>query len=111
MQGTIDVRKCTKNHHTLLDRDADSAPQEKPKVDTKVEETHVVVLTLSKQVLLMTCKVKVLVADESSTIARALINPGSSVSYLHEGLVQHLCLPHKKKKLIVEGVAGSSTCT
>ena len=59
-------------------------PQEKPKRDDKVEETHVAALTVSKQVLLMTCKVKVTTADGSSTIARALIDPGSSASYIHE---------------------------
>ena len=33
-------KKCTRNHHTLLHRNADSVPQEKPKRDDKVEETH-----------------------------------------------------------------------
>ena len=65
-------RKCTKHHHTLLHRDANSSPQEKPKRGDKVEETHVVALTVSEQVLLMTCKVKVTAADGSSTISMAL---------------------------------------
>ena len=61
-------KKCIKNHHTLLHRDAISVPQEKPKKDNKVEETHEAALTMSGQVLLMTCKVKVTMADGSSTI-------------------------------------------
>ena len=56
-------KKCTKSDHTLLHRVVDSVPQEKPKKDDKVEETHIAALTLSEQVLLMTCKVKVTTAD------------------------------------------------
>ena len=41
----------------------------------------VAALSVSEQVLLMTCKVKVTAADLSSIIARALINPGSAASY------------------------------
>ena len=77
-------KKCAKNHHTLLHRDADSVPQEKPKTNHKVEETHIAALTVSEHVPLMTCKVKVTAADGLSTIARALIDPGSSASHVHE---------------------------
>ena len=104
-------KQCPKKHHTLLHRNADSVPQEKAKTDDKVEETHVVALTVNEQVLLMTGKVKVTAADRSSTIARALIDPGSSASYSHERLAQHLRLPRKSKNVIVEGVTGSSTRT
>ena len=45
---------------------------------------HVVSLSISEQVLLITCKVKVTTPDGSSTIARALIDPGSSASFVHE---------------------------
>ena len=70
-------KKCPKEHHTLLHRDADSVPQEeRPKTDDKVEETHVAAVTVNEQVLLMTCQVKVTAADESSTVARTLIDPG-----------------------------------
>ena len=75
-------KKCTKHHHTLLHRDANSVPQEKPKRDDKVEETHVAAQTMSEQLLLMACKVKVTAADGSSIIARAPIDPGSSASYV-----------------------------
>ena len=86
-------KKCPKKHHTLLHRDADSLPQEKPKKDDKVEETHVGALTVTEQVLLMACKVKVTAADGSSTVTRALIDPRSSASYVHEGFAEHLRLP------------------
>ena len=103
-------KNCTRNHHTLLHRNADRVPQEKPKRDDKVEETHVAALTVSEEVLLMTCKVKVTAADGSSTIARALIDPRSSASYVHERLAQHLRLPSKNKNVMVDGVADAS-CT
>ena len=58
------------------------------------EETHVAALSVSKQVLLMTSKVKVTVANGPSTIARALIDPGSSALFVHERLAQHQNKPH-----------------
>ena len=78
-------KKCPKkHHHTLLHRDADSVPLRQPDEDGKEEETHVVALTASEQVVLMICQVKVTAADGSSTIAKALTDPGSSASYVHE---------------------------
>ena len=44
-------KKCTKNHSTLLHRDADSVSQEKLKRDDKVEKTHIAALTVSEQEL------------------------------------------------------------
>ena len=60
----------------------------------------------------MTCKVKGTAADGSSTIARALIDPGSSALFVHnKRLALHLCLPCRNNNAIVEGVAGASTHT
>ena len=61
----------------------------------------------------MTCKVKVIAADGSHTIARALIDPGYSASFSHERLAQHLYvhLLHSNKKARVEEVAGTNTPT
>ena len=50
-------------------------------------------------------------ADGSSTIARALIDPGSSALFVHKRLARHLRLPCRNKNAIVEGVAGASTRT
>ena len=46
-------------------------------------------------------------------IARALIDPGSSASFIHvhERLAQHLCLQHRCKNATEEGVIGASTQT
>ena len=67
-------RKCTRHHHTLLHRDADNSSQRKPDNEEAKEEAHVAALSVTEQVLLMTCKVKVTAPNGSSTIARALID-------------------------------------
>ena len=59
----------------------------------------------------MTCKVKVTAPDGSSTIARALIDPGSSTLFVNERIAQHLRLTHRKKNVMVEGVGGITTPT
>ena len=74
-------------------------------------EAHVAALSVNEHVLLFTCKVKVNAADWSSTIARALIRPGSSASFEHERLAQPLRLPRSRKNAIVEGLAGECTRT
>ena len=75
------------------------------------EETYVAALSVSEQVLLKTCKLKIIAPDRSSTIARALIDPGSSALFVHERIAQHLRLSHSSKNVSVEGVAGTSMCT
>ena len=77
-------KKCTRDHHTLLHRDADNLTQKKPENTEGKEDAQVAALSISEQVLLMTCKVKVTAQDGLSTIARALIDPGSSTSLVHE---------------------------
>ena len=79
-------------------------------METK-EEAHVVALGVSEQILLMTCKVNVTIPDGSSTIARALIDPGPSTSFVHERIAQHLRLPCRKKNVMMERVVGTSTST
>ena len=102
--------KRTRHHHTLLHRDADNVTQRKPGNVEGKEETHVKALSVSQQVLLMTCKVKVTAPDRCSTIVRALIDRRSSTSFLHERIMQFR-LPHSKKNARVEGVAGTTTPT
>ena len=104
-------RKCTRHHHTLLHRDADNSAQRTPEYTEAKEEAHVAALSVTEQVLLMTCKVKVTAPNGSSTIARALIDPGSSTSFVHERIAQLLRLPRTKKNVLVEGVGGTSTRT
>ena len=51
--------------------------------------------------LLIACKVTVTAPDGSSIIAKALIDPGSSASLVHERLAQHLSLLHSGKNATV----------
>ena len=88
-QAPLMCKECTKDHDMLLHRDDDCLSQQKPEENSK-GETHVAVLCVNKQVLLMTCKMKVTTTDGTNTIARALIDPGSSASFIHERLAQHL---------------------
>ena len=59
----------------------------------------------------MACKVKVTAPNGFSTIARALIDPGSSTSSMHERIAQLLRLPRRKKNVMVEGVGVTTTPT
>ena len=104
-------KKCTTCHHTLLHGDADDSTQKKPEKAEAKEEAQVAALSVSEQVLLMTCKVKVTAPNGSSTIVRALIEQGSSSFFVHERIVQLLRLPCRKKSVMVEGVGGTSTPT
>ena len=104
-------KKCTRHHHTLLPRDADDSTQKKPEKADSKEEAHVAALSVTENVPLITCKVKVTTANGSSTIARALIEPGSSTSFVHARIAQLLRLPRSKKNVMVEGVGGTSTPT
>ena len=96
-------KKCMKFHHPLLHRDVDRT-QRKPESKKGKDETHASVLSVSEQVLLMTCKVKITAPNGSSTIARTLINPASLSSFIHENLAQHLCLMRSSKNSRVEGI-------
>ena len=75
------------------------------------EETLVSNLSVSEQVLLMTCRVKVTAPDGTTTIARALIDPGSSASFVHERIAQLLRLKRSNKNVSVQGIAGTTTPT
>ena len=95
----------------MLHKDADNSTQRKPDNAEAKEEAHVAALSVTEQVLLMTCKVKDTAPKGSSTIARALIDQGSSTSLVHERIAQLLLLPRTKKNVLVEGVGGTSTPT
>ena len=104
-------KKSTGYHQNLLRRDADNLKKKKPENAEGKEEAHVAALSVSEQIILMTCKVKITAQNGSSNIARALIDPGSSTSFVHERIAQHLCLPRTNKNVMVEGVRGTTTPT
>ena len=58
--------------------------------------------------LLMTYRVLVTSANGSSVEARALLENGSSASFITERLAQGLSLPHVHQNVHVSGITGSS---
>ena len=85
------------HHYMLLHIGMPTVYHKKMSEEDGKEDTHITALSVSEQALLITCKVNVTTADGSSTITRALIDPGSSASFVHERLAKHLCLPRIKK--------------
>ena len=58
--------------------------------------------------LLMTCQVQILASDGSSVKTRALLDSGSSASFISEKLVQSLRLNRTKQRVSVSGIGGIS---
>ena len=66
---------------------------------------------ISKRVALRILKVTIPPPEWSSTIARVLIDPGSSALFGQERIAQHLRLQCSNKDRIVEGFAGTTMPT
>ena len=56
----------------------------------------------------MTCRVLVRAPDGSPIVSRALLNPGSSASFVSERLTQSLCLPRLNHGVRIMGIGGLS---
>ena len=54
----------------------------------------------------MTCQVQITAPDGSSIKARALLDSGSTMSFVTERIVQSLGLPRRSQKLTVSGIGG-----
>ena len=96
-------KKCRKYHHTLLHKEADPKPKE-PKEPGGT--TYAVPSRIGEEVLLMTCRVKVIAPDGSVTQARALLDCAASTSLITERLAQQLRLPRRRSNFTINGVAG-----
>ena len=101
--STTDVQEMNEIPSSSLHRDADylHVPQRESEIGKSKDE----------QVLLMTCKVKITAPNRSSMIARALIDPVSSSSFLRECLAQYLCFLRSNKNAEVEGTGETSMPT
>lgn len=75
---------------------------------TPSQVTSHTAVNLRSSALLMTCRVLVLAPDGSSMEARALLDNGSSVSFVSERLLQILGLSHVYQNVHVSGITGSS---
>ena len=109
---------CTKRntpHHSVLhlepktssslSKRTASPPPEEPSSDTC---NHTSMTDTPKTVLLMMCQLTVMGPEGLETKARALIDPGSSTSFVSEHLVQHLHLPQKSSAIRIVGIGGIS---
>ena len=78
------------------------------KADTTVVSTHVFQLRNRRQVLLMTCRVKIVSPYGSTTQARVLLDSASSTSFITECLVQRLCLVRWNHSVKISGIGVMS---
>ena len=79
---------------------AKSSPKEKPTAFS----THVSQLRNCHHVLLMTCCVKIVGPDGSTTQARALVDSTLSASFITERLAQHFYLARRNHSINISGI-------
>ena len=100
-------RECQRPHHTLLHSDSsESTPQPSNMSTTPI--TSNTAAGLKSTSLLMTCQLLVLSRDGVSVKARALLDPGSSASFISERLSRSLCLQRHPTLTQISGIAGLS---
>ena len=107
-------KDCRKPHHSLMHiaptkRETEPRCAKSPSTeDTVVASTHVSQLHNCRQVLLMTCRVKIVAPDGSTTHARALLDSASSTSFITERLVQRLRLVRRNCSVKISGIGATS---
>lgn len=107
-------RVCQKPHHTLLHYEEKAqAPTSAPVIAALNPSSAAAPITSShaatgikSDLLLMTCRVKVEVSNGSVMEARAILDSGSSASFISERLAQGLHLPRYSQNTKISGVAG-----
>ena len=108
---------CQKPHHTLLhieNKEVARCPSTTSMVqDATPAATPAAPITTShvatgikSEILLMTCRVRVEAQDGSTMEARAMLDSGSSASFISEHLAQSLRLPRTSQNTRISGVAG-----
>ena len=109
-------KKCRGSHHSWLHKHWTKKPsrswQPSQSSGTQEDPTFVTMHTSQlghqQQVLLMTCQAIVVGPDSTSYKARALLDSGSSASFILERVVQHLCLPHGRQDSKVSRIGGGT---
>lgn len=100
-------KHCHRTHHTLLHVERDnSAGTQTPTRSTLGESTNLHV-SLGSNVLLMTCQVMV-ETPHGVIKARALLDTGSSVSFVTEHLAQSLHMSRRSQEAKICGISGIS---
>ena len=104
-------RKCQRPHHTLLHVETHGNAAPAPAQSTPTPPTTQIVsntaVKLKSSSLLMTCRVLVFAPNGFSVEARALLDNGSTSSFVSERLVQSLGLSRSQSNVHVSGIAGS----
>ena len=113
-KSTHRCKRCQRPHHTMLHVEPESGGNPTPPQPSHSEDTpspaQVVTnaaVKLKSSSLLMTCRVLVFAADGSSVEARALLDNGSTSSFVSQRLVQILRLTCSHQDVCVSGIAGS----
>ena len=107
-------RKCQNPHHTLLHTDHREQRKDRPhqSITPTLNELEVSANTAATKLkpcsLLMTCQVLIMAPNGLSVRVRALLDSGSSASFISERLVQSLRLSRTKQKVSVSGIGGVS---
>ena len=109
-------RKCQRPHHTLLhdDQKEQSRNQQSSGSTPSPSEEEATVSTntasttrVKSNSLLMTCQVMVECPNGSFTKIRALLDSGSSASFVSERVAQSLRLQRTKQGVSVSGIGGT----
>jgi hypothetical protein len=120
--STNRCRKCERMHHTLLHSDSreshsataptgSTARFQAPPATSLIQEVSSNTSTGSNvpNTLLMTCQVQVVAPDGASIKARALLDSGSTMSFVSERIVQSLGLNRRSQRLTISGIGGISS--
>ncbi len=106
-------RTCQKPHHSLLHSDTAREPLTPPLVPPGTQpppppHNSCTAARFGSDALLMTCQVLVTSPHGPSAKARALLDPGSTVSFVSDQLARSLRLSRSQHSARVAGVAGLS---
>ena len=111
-------KKCSKPHHTTLHRNFPSSnatnfASSTPSPDTSQQDvatSNTIETQLALQpTLQMTSRVILQAPSGKQTIARALLDPGASISLITNQIVQQLQLGKTSQNLLISGAQGSNT--
>ena len=111
--STHKCKKCQRSHHTLIHDDSKESqvptPLPHPSAPTSAPESVVSNASTGSSVpntLLMTCQVRDKAPDGTLIRGRALLDSGSTSSFVSERIVQSLGLNRSSQRLTVSGIGG-----